>query len=260
MQNLKKYGKDPFTVVVVHGGPGAGGEMALVAHKLASNRGVLEPIQTSTSIEGQVEELRTVLEHYGGLPVTLIGYSWGAWLSFIFSAHYSAFVKKLILIGSGPYEEYYAARIQETRLSRLSEEERKEITSLIKVLEDPAVEVKGSIFARLGVLFSKADAYDPIMHEPEPINYRADIFRSVWKDAAELRRSGKLLELGKHIECPVVAIHGDYDPHPAEGVQKPLPAILKCFRFILLRNCGHKPWIERQAKGEFFRILEEELR
>jgi pimeloyl-ACP methyl ester carboxylesterase len=97
------------------------------------------------------------------------------------------------------------------------------------------------------------------MFESEVIDCRVDIFQRVWKDAGELRRSGKLLELGKHIKCPVAAIHGDYDPHPAEGVQKPLSAILKRFRFILLPNCGHKPWIERKAKEEFFRILEEEL-
>jgi pimeloyl-ACP methyl ester carboxylesterase len=97
-------------------------------------------------------------------------------------------------------------------------------------------------------------------HESEAIDYQPDIFLSVWREAAELRRSGKLLELGKHIKCPVVAIHGDYDPHPAEGVQKPLSAILKSFSFVLLANCGHKPWVERQAKDEFHAILKRELR
>ena len=76
----------------------------------------------------------------------------------------------------------------------------------------------------------------------------------------ELRRNGKLLELGEYIRCPVVAIHGDYDPHPAEGVQTPLSAILKNFRFILVNNCGHKPWIEREARDKFYGILKEELR
>lgn len=236
------------------------GEMAPVARELASGWGVLEPLQTAASLEGQVEELKTVLEKNGDLPVTLIGFSWGAWLSFIVAASYPAFVKKLILIGSGPYEEKYAARIQETRLNRLSEEDRTEAKSLIEVLDNPATEDKSTAFTRLGTLFSKTDVYDPIMYEFEAIDCQVDIFRGTWKDALELRRSGKLLELGKHIKCPVVAIHGDYDPHPAEGVQKPLSAILKSFRFVLLENCGHKPWIERQARDRFFEILNEELR
>ena len=217
-------------------------------------------LQTAASLEGQIEELKTVLEKNGDLPVTLIGFSWGAWLSYIFAADYPAIVKKLILIGSGGYEEKYAAGIQETRLNRLSEEDRTEVKSLIEILSNPAAGGKSTAFARFGALFQKADAYDPIMYESEVIDYQVDIFQSVWKDAVELRGSGKLLELGKHIKCPVVAIHGDYDPHPAEGVQKPLPAILESFRFVLLKNCGHKPWIERQARDKFYGILKEELR
>ncbi len=259
MKNLRTYGKAPFNVAVIHGGPGAAGEMAGVARELKSGWGVLEPLQRAASLGGQIEELRTVLEKNGDLPIFLIGFSWGAWLSFIFAAHYPTFVKKLILVGSGPYEEKYAARIQETRLNRLSEEERTEVNSLHEILDNPAAEKKSEAFARFGALFSKADAYDPIMYESEVIDCDFDIFQSVWKEAAELRRSGELTELGGRIKCPVVAIHGDYDPHPAEGVQKPLSAILKNFRFILLANCGHKPWIERQARDEFYRILKKEL-
>lgn len=260
MKNLRTYGEAPFNAAVIHGGPGVAGEMAPVARELASGWGVLEPLQTAASLKGQIDELETVLEKNGDLPVTLIGFSWGAWLSFIFAANYPVIVKKLILIGSGGYEEKYAARIRETRLNRLSKEDRTEVKSLIEVLDNPAAENKNTIFARFGALFSKADAYDPIMHESEVIDCQVDIFQSVWKDATELRRSGKLLELGKYIKCPVVAIHGDYDPHPAEGVQKPLSAILKSFRFVLLKNCGHMPWIERQARDKFYGILKEELR
>ena len=57
----------------------------------------------------------------------------------------------------------------------------------------------------------------------------------------------------------MVAIHGDYDPHPAEGVQKPLSALIEEFRFVLLKKCGHTPWLERQAQEEFYKVLEEEL-
>jgi pimeloyl-ACP methyl ester carboxylesterase len=259
VENLRIYGKEPFNVAVVHGGPGAAGEMAPVARELASARGVLEPLQTDNSLEGQVEELKTILEKNGDLPVTLIGFSWGAWLGFILAARYPGFVKKLVLIGSGGFEEKYAGIVQETRLSRLSRGEIVEVEALGEVLEGSIKRGKRAAFARLGALFTKADAYDPVRYDSEVIECRVDIFQGVWKEAAELRRSGKLLELGKHIQCPVTAIHGDYDPHPAEGVQKPLAGILKNFRFILLENCGHMPWIERQARDKFYEILKEEL-
>jgi len=263
MRNLRSYGKAPFNVAVIHGGPGAGGEMAPVARELASGWGILEPIQTATSLQGQVEELKTVLEKNGDLPVTLIGFSWGAWLSFIVAAHYPALVKKLILVGSGPYEHKCAEEIQETRLSRLSEAERAEYNSIIRMLNDPVAEGKPAAFARLGALASRTDKYDPIMNESdesESVGGQGNIFHSVLKDAVEMRRSGRLLELAGQIQCPVVAIHGDYDPHPAEGVQTPLSAILKSFRLILLEKCGHKPWVERQARAKFYGILKDELR
>ncbi|GAI40540.1 unnamed protein product, partial [marine sediment metagenome] len=86
-----------------------------------------------------------------------------------------------------------------------------------------------------------------------------DIFRNVWKEATELRSSGELLRLGKNIQCPVVVIHGDYDPHPSEGVKDPLSRILKDFRFILLDNCGHYPWLERAARDKFYDTLKSEV-
>ena len=107
---------------------------------------------------------------------------------------------------------------------------------------------------------SKTDSYNPCPgEEEEHIEVRQDIYQGVWPEANELRRSGKLLQLGEKIECPVVAIHGDYDPHPAEGVKEPLSKVVKDFKFILLENCGHTPWIEQIAKNEFYEILKNQL-
>jgi pimeloyl-ACP methyl ester carboxylesterase len=61
------------------------------------------------------------------------------------------------------------------------------------------------------------------------------------------------------IRCPVIAIHGEYDPHPAAGVKEPLSRECTDFRFILLSKCGHRPWIERQASEEFFDVLVKEI-
>ena len=153
MTNLRKYGEAPFSVALLHGGPGAPGEMAPVARKLSADWGVLEPLQTATSLEGQIEELRSVLEENGDLPATLIGWSWGAMLCFLMAARYPACVRKLILVGSAVYEEQYAARIQETRFSRLSEEDKKEARLLMEALDDRGGRDKNAPLAQLGKLF-----------------------------------------------------------------------------------------------------------
>jgi pimeloyl-ACP methyl ester carboxylesterase len=259
MKNLRKFGKAPYSAAVIHGGPGAPGEMAPVARQLSSVKGILEPLQTAKTIEGQIDELKVVLITNGDLPVTLIGWSWGAWLSFLFTAHHPKLVEKLILIGSGPFEEKYASDIMKIRLNRLSEKEKKEVLSLTKVLDDPSVIHKNTVLARFGKLISNADSYDPMSHKIEFLECQYDIYQQIWEQAKKLRKSTKLLELGKTIQCPVLAIHGDYDPHPYEGVRQPLSRTLKDFRFILLKQCGHKPWIERSVKDIFYKILKSEL-
>ena len=127
-------------------------------------------------------------------------------------------------------------------------------------MNDPAVHNKNVLMARFGNLLTKADAYNPLTLDIEVLEQQYHLNESVWKDATKLRAGGKLLELGKEIECPVMAIHGDYDPHPAEGIRDTLSPVIKDFRFILLENCGHLPWIEREAKDKFYEILKKELR
>ena len=57
---------------------------------------------------------------------------------------------------------------------------------------------------------------------------------------------------GNNIKCPVIAIHGDYDPHPYEGVKKPLARVINDFNFILLEKCGHTPWKEKEVRKKFY--------
>ncbi len=259
MKNLRLYGSKPYTVAVVHGGPGAAGELAPIAKELSSVAGTLEPLQTKNTLEGQVQELRDVLEKNADLPVILIGHSWGAMLGFILTSRYPALVKKLVLVGSGPFEERYADNIVGERLNRLSESERIEALDLIEKINDAVTTDKDKPMARLSELFAKADTYSLLPQRSEALEFSEEINRKVWAQAKKLRISGELLSLGKKIECPVVAVHGDYDPHLAEGVREPLTRVLKDFKFILLEKCGHEPWLERYARDEFYKILREEI-
>lgn len=256
MANVRKYGQAPFRVAVVHGGPGAPGEMAPVARELSSTVGVLEPLQTVNTVEGQVQELRDILQKEGHPPMTLIGFSWGAWLAYLVAARYPSLVEKLVLIGSPPFEEKYAREITVTRLGRLGENERNEAQTLLAVMN--AGTLDASKFARFGELTNKADAFDTL---PGGISPDVDfsVYQNVWQEASKLRERGQLLRYDKKIRCPVVAIHGDYDPHPAAGVREPLARVIKDFRFLLLTKCGHRPWLERNARDAFYRLIMREI-
>lgn len=229
--------------------------MAPVARELSAFTGVLEPFQTEVTLDGQVQELSSVIEMEAELPVTLVGFSWGAFLSWMTAARYPSLVRKLILVSSAPFDESYAARITRTRLDRMNAADRKETKELMEQMDDPAVADKDKVLARLGGLLARADAYEPVSYADETVRSQYHIFHGVWDQACELRRRHVLLQMGHAIRCPVIAIHGDYDPHPAQGVEEPLSRTCPDFRFILLQKCGHRPWIERSAADDFYKAL-----
>ncbi|OPZ90259.1 MAG: Alpha/beta hydrolase family protein [candidate division TA06 bacterium ADurb.Bin417] len=171
------------------------------------------------------------------------------------AAKHPELVRKIILVGSGPFESRYAEGIMKTRLERLSDRERAQARRWLEELE--AGNRDG--LARFGRLISKADSCDPLPEGEAGVEGRPEVYNGVWPQADALRRRGELLRLAGEIRCPVLAIHGDWDPHPAEGVEKPLAGVIKDFRFLLLKRCGHTPWIEREAKEAFYGILRKEL-
>lgn len=260
MRTVRKWGHGPYPLAVIHGGPGAPGEMAPVARELSAFTGVLEPFQTEMTLDGQVQELRQILEEEAQVPATLVGFSWGAFLSWLTAARYPHLVRKLVLVSSAPFEESYAASITRTRLDRLTPAGRTEVRALMARLEDPAATDKDALLARFGTLLCHADAYDPVSYADEAFHTQYSVFRGVWDQACDLRKNGVLTQMARSIRCPVVAIHGDYDPHPAKGVEEPLSQICPDFRFILLKKCGHRPWIERNASDAFYEALVREIK
>ncbi len=259
--SVRKYGQAPYRIVLLHGGPGASGEMVPVARELVENRGiagVIETIQTAMSVDGQIEELRVQLDAHCKIPVILAGFSWGAWLAILTAARYPELIGKLLLIGCGPLDEKYAHHVEHTRLDRLGEEGSRRLKSLLTGDHGLSAMTADRLMTEIGELLSGADCYDPRPDEDGEVEFSHDIFHQVWPEAAELRRSGYLLEAASSLSCPVVAMHGDYDPHPYEGVTEALSG-LDDFHFMLLERCGHKPWIERQARETFYSQLTEEF-
>ena len=256
MFKFTKYGNPPYSLVLVHGGPGARGELRDLSLNLSENIGVLEPYQTEDSIEALLRELDKFVSEKARPPVKLIGFSWGAWLSAIYAAKNNQKVKKLILISCPPLVKKYALGINKKRLGRLGIEERERFLKLSGDLEKTEdTDIKNKIFKRISQIVSKTDSFDPEPSFISPVRLSYTEYLKVWKEAETLRESGKLIELFKKIETRLVVIHGDYDPHPYNGVKKPLSELGKDARFILLKDCGHYPWREKNAKKEFYRIL-----
>jgi pimeloyl-ACP methyl ester carboxylesterase len=260
MKNLRIYGNRPYSVAVLHGGPGYPGAMAPVARELSTDYGVLEPLQDADSIDGQVKELESVLRKNADLPVILVGWSWGSTLALITAAQHPNLVRKLILVCGAPLEKKYRENVFAEKLNRLSDDERAEVFSLQEIAYGDSPGDKAASLARLFEIFSKADSFDLLPHTDEVIEYQVDINKSVGIESHKLYTGNDLLKVLAGIRCSVIAINGDSDTRPAAGISEPLSRILKDFRYILLEKCGHMPWYERYARDRFYKILRKEIK
>lgn len=257
-KTYKKHGEAPYRLIVLHGGPGAPGQASSPAKDLSSKRGVIEHWQQGDSIEELKAELKTIIDRETEGSVVLAGHSWGAWLAWIFAAAYPELVKGLILIAAGAFEEKYNIDLNEIRLKRLPPALRKEAVGIMqKIMQTPRQSLPSEWFKRYGELMEQADSYHPIKMAEEPTAFYPQQYLALWPEADRLRKTGRLIAMAGNIRCPVIAFHGDYDSHPAEGVKHPLEKRLDDFRFIQLKNCGHYPWKEKEAQKEFYQKLEE---
>jgi pimeloyl-ACP methyl ester carboxylesterase len=258
----RTYGEPPYRVVVVHGGPGAPGYMAPVARELAARRGVLEPLQTASTLDGQIAELADAVRRHASPPAVLIGSSWGAMLSFLVAAHHPELVRSLVLVGCAVFDPESAREVDRVRLGRLAPSERAELRRLqdrflhAEVARTPPDRAE---VARLDELLLRASHVELLTTDTETLSFDAEVHAGVWPAFEALRASGGLVALGRAVRCPVLAVHGDHDPHAAAGVRDPLAAVVGDFRFVLLERCGHLPWLERGARRPFFEVVEEEL-
>ena len=257
MNTIKKYGNKPYRIGLLHGGPGAAGEMKPIAVELSKDFGILEFLQTEKSVNGQIEELHNQLVYSAELPAILVGYSWGAWLGFLFAARYPDLLSKLILISSGAFENNYNNDLMTIRLNRLNQNNKKEAERIISAITSG--DSNNETLKRFGALMAIADSYEYESFDNDLVDIDLTLYQSVWKEASQLRDTNELINCAEKIECPVVAIHGDYDPHPIDGVEKPLSNKLKDFKMIRIEKCGHTPWKERYAKDMFYDILRKEL-
>jgi pimeloyl-ACP methyl ester carboxylesterase len=258
--SFRQYGTPPHRVAVLHGGPGVPGYMAPVARELAKIVGVLEPLQSANSLDGQIEELRTQLVDHGSPPMTVIGSSWGAVLALFLAAKHTELVRKAILIGSAVFDAENSDRVKTQRLERLTQVNRARHDTILRELAQVSGDERERLFAEWANIFLDADVYDPLTRDLEVLQVQPDVNEKVWSDFKALRdRSNFLADEFSKINVHVIVIHGEYDPHPIEGIRPFLESCLRDVRFEILPECGHYPWIERRARERFFDILIGEL-
>jgi len=258
MENFRKWGNPPYNVILIHGGSGAIGSLEPLAKELSENFGVLEHLQTKTSLEDEMKELNSIIERNADVPVTIIGHSYGAWFATLFADKYPLDIRKLILVSSGPFKNENAKDIMKTRIERLNEEQAKNAEEYMNIISDKKEGNKKDALKKFGGLMTQTDSYDLIDNPPKSdVNF--EIFDSLSKEVSDLRYDEKLLDSLESVEIPITFIHGSYDPHPADKIEDTVKKHGNNIKFFIFKKCGHYPWLEKNVRKDFINLLDKEI-
>ncbi|MCU0282094.1 MAG: alpha/beta hydrolase [Acidimicrobiia bacterium] len=257
---VRCYGEKGPVVALLHGGPGAPGDMALLARALPGFR-VLEPLQRRSggaplTVAGHVADLASVLPP----AAALVGWSWGAMLALSFAAAHPGRVRSLALIGCGTYDSATRAAYERALASRLGEEGRRRADGLRREMDATASdEERERLLGDLGKLLGRAAACDPLPEEDEAVWVDARGHEETWADVLRLQAEGVEPAAFAAVGCPVLMLHGDEDPHPGPATFEVLRRFIPQLRYTGFPRCGHQPWAERHAREPFLAVLREWL-
>lgn len=260
---VRKYGDSGPHAALLHGGPGAPGEMAPVAKHLSRDFRVLEPLQRLSgdiplTVALHVEDLHNVLREIpDSEKIRLVGFSWGAMLALTYAARYPEQIERVIIIGCGTFDEQSRRIYIDNMAGRMKSGEQKRIKQIeaLLVLEKDRGR-RNKLFAELGAIYSRIQSFKP--HADcldDVLCFDEEGFRQIWSDTLSLQKQNIQPAEFANIRAQVTMIHGKDDPHPGRLINKSLAWYIPNLQYFDLPRCGHKPWNEQYAKDDFYNLL-----
>jgi pimeloyl-ACP methyl ester carboxylesterase len=163
----------------------------------------------------------------------------------------------MVLIGCGTFDTHARGQMTAILRDRMSEELRRRMDHLEEEFPEPNKRLRA-----LGELTLPLYSYDPDIAEFEPESDASDARAKndeTWQDMVRLQNEGVYPAAFAAIETPVLMLHGAADPHPGRLIRASLEPYLPQLEYCELERCGHYPWLERQARDQFFSVLRDWL-
>lgn len=259
---VRSYGTGGPYVVLLHGGPGAPGDIAPLASYLQNRFRILEPLQRISggiplTVAGHVADLYDVLrDPVRESPIRLVGHSWGAMLALAYAARYPAEVDRVLIIGCGTFDKRSRETYQASMAQRMDSDTQRRINSLkAQLANEKDRQCRNELFGEFGRIYTRIQSFNPFPAKREVWDCDEVGYRETWEDALSLQERGVQPAEFTRIQSPVIMIHGDDDPHPGSLIYKSLTPFIPNIQYRELPRCGHTPWIEREAKDRFYEIL-----
>lgn len=251
------YGQGDKHVVVLHGGPGAGGYMAPVAKRLADRFHVLEPLQRGSSdvpltVATHIVDLDEVISHCcPGARPAIIGHSWGAMLALAYAAAHPETAGPLVLIGCGTFDAASRAELNATIGRRMTDDVKLAMSRLEIEISDPAERLSA-----IGMLIQPIYSYHLSAHiEASSAECDGRAHEETWQDMLRLQENGVYPNAFSSISSPAIMFHGAYDPHPGRMIYDCLKRHMPQLEYTEWQACGHEPWREEEVHEHFYQTL-----
>jgi pimeloyl-ACP methyl ester carboxylesterase len=253
------HGKEGKTVALLHGGPGAPGSLLPLAGVLKERFCVMEPFQRGSgssplTVETHVEDFHElVLSACHGKPVAVVGHSWGAMLGLVAASAYPEDVRSLVLVGCGTFDAQSRSMMAKVLEGRTNGDLREKAGALKREIGDRDERMK-----QYAALVAPLYSFDP-EGSGEPLACDGRAFEETWNDMLRLQGEGVYPAAFSAIRCPVLMLHGSWDPHPGWMIRDSLLPHIPQLEYVEMEECGHTPWRERRVRDRFFSLLSDWL-
>ncbi len=134
---------------------------------------------------------------------------------------------------------------------------RDHLSRISTEVADPADRFIQSFKLTRDLFISDSIGPHPDHEEFEPFDTQAH--HETWDDMVKLQDAGTYPGAFAAIESPVLMLHGEYDHHPGEMIRDSLVPHLRNLEYHQWERCGHRPWIEKFVREEFFSVMSEWL-
>jgi pimeloyl-ACP methyl ester carboxylesterase len=160
----------------------------------------------------------------------------------------------LALIGCGTFDPASRARMKALIAGRSDDAIRRRFAE-IEAVADPDERLRLRAAALQPIY-----AFDPVTSDLEIAACDARGHDETGADAMRLQAEGVHPRAFAAIRCPVLMLHGAFDPHPGAMIRASLLPHLPQLEYCEWDRCGHDPWNERAVREEFFARLRSWLR
>jgi proline iminopeptidase len=251
-------------LVIIHGGPGLDHSYFLPQmSKLAETfeliffdqrgcgRSSIRLDSTAMTLDTLVEDIDRVREAYNLKKMNLMGHSWGGLLAMFYAIKHGDRLNSLILVNSTPAtsalrDSSFRFMAQRTTPGDSAEEATLERTPEFRRREPAAMQKFFRVLFRGS--FSNPRLADSLTLSFGPdYGIRSKLVGYLARDP-QIQKYDLLSRL-ESIACPVLVVGSDNDLVPPASNEL-IHARIKGSRYVVMKNCGHFPFIE--APAQFF--------